>query len=91
MRIHVGNHNDSAKPLYSERAAGGNRDAPAKHRRRISEGGDLYARMEELQTRMRNLNGRIEELEHKLDLLQRSQASAAQAPATFDASFRAPL
>ena len=43
-------------------------------------GGELYARMEELQTRMRNLNGRIEELEHKLDLLQRSQASAAQAP-----------
>ena len=30
---------------------------------------------------MRKLNGRIEELEHKLDLLQRSQASAAQAPA----------
>ena len=44
-------------------------------------GGDMYARMEELQTRMRNLNGRIEELEHKLELLQRSQASAAQAPA----------
>ncbi len=43
-------------------------------------GGELYARMEELQTRMRNLNGRIEELEHKLDLLQRSQAAAAQAP-----------
>ena len=43
-------------------------------------GGDLYARIEELQTRMRNLNGRIEELEHKLDLLQRAQASAAQAP-----------
>ncbi|MGO9687424.1 MAG: tol-pal system protein YbgF, partial [Syntrophobacteraceae bacterium] len=43
-------------------------------------GGDLYARIEELQTRMRNLNGKIEELEHKLDLLQRAQASAAQAP-----------
>ena len=42
-------------------------------------GGELYARMEELQTRMRNLNGRIEELEHKLDLLQKAQASAAQA------------
>src|SRR5208283_1287007 len=44
-------------------------------------GGNMYARMEELQTRMRNLNGRIEELEHKLDLLQRAQASAAQAQA----------
>ncbi len=43
-------------------------------------GGDLYARIEELQTRMRNLNGKIEELEHKLDLLQRAQASAVQAP-----------
>jgi len=43
-------------------------------------GGDLYARIEELQTRMRNLNVKIEELEHKLDLLQRAQASAAQAP-----------
>lgn len=43
-------------------------------------GGDLYARIEELQTRMRNLNGKIEELEHKLDLLQRAQTSAAQAP-----------
>jgi tol-pal system protein YbgF len=43
--------------------------------------GDLYARMEELQTQMRALNGRIEQLEHKLDQLQRTQASAAQAPA----------
>ncbi len=43
--------------------------------------GDLYARMEELQTQMRSLNGRIEQLEHKLDQLQRAQASAAQAPA----------
>ena len=43
--------------------------------------GDLYARMEELQTQMRALNGRIEQLEHKLDQLQRTQASAAQAQA----------
>jgi tol-pal system protein YbgF len=43
--------------------------------------GDLYARMEELQTQMRALNGRIEQLEHKLDQIQRTQASAAQAPA----------
>ncbi|MFZ0930355.1 MAG: tol-pal system protein YbgF [Syntrophobacteraceae bacterium] len=43
--------------------------------------GDLYSRIEELQTQMRNLNGRIEQLEHKLDQLQRAQASAAQAPA----------
>jgi tol-pal system protein YbgF len=43
--------------------------------------GDLYARLEELQTQMRTLNGRIEQLEHKLDQLQRAQASAAQAPA----------
>jgi tol-pal system protein YbgF len=43
--------------------------------------GDLYARMEELQTNMRTLNGRIEQLEHKLDQLQRTQASAVQAPA----------
>jgi tol-pal system protein YbgF len=44
-------------------------------------GGDMYARMEELQTQMRTLNGRIEQLEHKLDMLQRAQASAAQVPA----------
>src|SRR5208337_991950 len=43
--------------------------------------GDLYARMEELQTQMRALNGKIEQLEHKLDQLQRAQASAVQAPA----------
>ncbi|MGA3115583.1 MAG: tol-pal system protein YbgF [Syntrophobacteraceae bacterium] len=43
--------------------------------------GDLYSRIEELQTQMRTLNGRIEQLEHKLDQLQRAQASAAQAPA----------
>lgn len=43
--------------------------------------GDLFSRMEELQTHMRALNGRIEQLEHKLDQLQRTQASAAQAPA----------
>ena len=43
--------------------------------------GDLYARTEELQTQIRALNGRIEQLEHKLDQLQRTQASAAQAPA----------
>jgi len=43
--------------------------------------GDLYARMEEMQMQMRTLNGRIEQLEHKLDQLQRTQASAAQAQA----------
>ncbi len=43
--------------------------------------GDLFARMEELQSQMRALNGRIEQLEHKLDQLQRTEASAAQAPA----------
>ncbi len=43
--------------------------------------GDLYARMEELQTHMRTLNGRIEQLEHKIDQIQRAQASAAQVPA----------
>jgi tol-pal system protein YbgF len=37
-------------------------------------GGDLYSRIEELQTKMRTLNGRLEELEHKVDQLQRSQA-----------------
>ena len=37
--------------------------------------------MEELQTRMRSLNGRIEQLEHKLDQIQRTQAPAAPAPA----------
>ncbi len=42
--------------------------------------GDLYARMEELQTQMRILNGKIEQLEHKIDQIQRTQASAAQAP-----------
>ena len=42
--------------------------------------GDLYARMEELQTQMRVLNGKIEQLEHKIDQVQRTQASAAQAP-----------
>ncbi|MGA2405053.1 MAG: tol-pal system protein YbgF, partial [Syntrophobacteraceae bacterium] len=43
--------------------------------------GDLYARMEELQTRMRSMNGRLEELEHKLDQMQRTQASAVPGPA----------
>ena len=43
--------------------------------------GDMFARTEELQTQMRALNGRIEQLEHKLDQLQRTQASAVQAPA----------
>ena len=43
--------------------------------------GDLYSRIEELQTQMRTLNGRIEQLEHKLDQLQRTQASAVQTPA----------
>ncbi len=43
--------------------------------------GDIYARMEELQTQMRSLNGKIELLEHKLDQLQRAQAPAVQAPA----------
>lgn len=42
--------------------------------------GDLYARLEEIQNRMRLLNGRVEELEHKIDQLQRAQASAAPVP-----------
>jgi tol-pal system protein YbgF len=44
-------------------------------------GGDLYARLEEMQNRMRVLNGRLEELEHKLEQIQRAQAAAAQGPA----------
>ena len=44
-------------------------------------GGDLYSRIDELQTKMRTLNGRLEELEHKLDQLQRAQASAVQGQA----------
>ena len=39
---------------------------------------DTYARIEELQTQMRSLNGRIEQLEHKIDMLQRAQSPAPQ-------------
>jgi tol-pal system protein YbgF len=44
-------------------------------------GGDLYARLEEIQSRMRVLNGRLEELEHKFDQLQHAQAQAPQSAA----------
>src|SRR5208283_2525252 len=39
--------------------------------------GDLYRRMEELQTQMRILIGKIEQLEHKIDQVQRTRVSAA--------------
>jgi tol-pal system protein YbgF len=41
----------------------------------------MYARIEELQTKMRTLNGRLEEVEHKLDQLQRAQTAAGQSQA----------
>lgn len=45
-------------------------------------GGDLYARLEEVQMRIGSLNGRIEELEHKLDLLQKMSPQASSTPAS---------
>jgi tol-pal system protein YbgF len=54
-------------------------------------GGDLYARIEELQTKMRTLNGRLEEVEHKLDQLHRAQASAGQGQAQQPGASPAPV
>ena len=51
----------------------------------VKKGGDLYARLEEMQVRMGALNGRIEELDHKLEQLQRV-VTAAPAPAPSRAS-----
>jgi tol-pal system protein YbgF len=47
-------------------------------------GGDFYSKLEELQMRIGKLNGRIDELQHKLELSQRmhSQAPAAALPQT---------
>ncbi len=44
-------------------------------------GGDLYARMDELQVRIGALNGRIEELEHRINQVARAQAQHPPAPA----------
>jgi len=39
---------------------------------------DIYAKIEELQMQMRSLNGKVEQLEHKFDMLQRAQPAAPQ-------------
>ncbi len=40
--------------------------------------GDLYSQMQELQAQMRGLNGRIDEVEHKIDMIQQGRGGGAE-------------